>query len=373
MKKTHLITLLVLLVASQAGAGMLTPALEAQMDKLTEQDVIKVLVIMEDQADIATLDKSLRVESAPLAARHIEVVTTLQDVARVSQRDFLKSLDGDKSSGGIVGYTPHWIINCVVVKGTVSSIRDIAARPDVKSVEPEIVIELIEPMMIKEYGLPRDKNANGFVTPGIQALGADRVWHELGITGAGTLVANMDSGVDGSHPALASRWRGTSAPASHAWLDAGGVGSPNFPHDVVGHGTHVMGTIMGATAFDTVGVAPAAEWIATNPLVTSGPLDIAVIAAFEWLADPDGNPSTMDDVPDVCHNSWGIPTDTTPASCEMSLWEVIDNCEAAGVVITFSAGNEGPGPATLRFPATAPQRPPIASPSGRPVWVTPTT
>ena len=124
-----------------------------------------------------------------------------------------------------------------------------------------------------------------------------------------------------------------------------------MPFDVVGHGTHVMGTITGSTAFDTVGVAPGAEWIATNAIAASiENFDNAIIAGFEWLADPDGNPDTTDDVPDVCHNSWGVVTDYGYPPCYSGWWSVIDNCEAAGVVVTFSAGNEGPAPGTLRSP-----------------------
>ena len=98
-------------------------------------------------------------------------------------------------------------------------------------------------------------------------------------------------------------------PAGAAWQDIAGYGSPNFPTDpFVGHGTHVMGTICGATAFDTVGVAPGARWIASNAIYSSlENLDNQVIAGFEWLADPDGDPNTSDDVPDVVQNSWGIP------------------------------------------------------------------
>ncbi len=350
MKNSAIITAFILLVASQAAAGAISPALEARMENLADQDLIKVLVVMRDQPDIKSLDKSLHDNRATLAERHIAVVSTLQEAALSSQRDLLKSLSTDKSASGIVGYTPHWIINAVVVKGTVASIREIAERPDVKVVEPDLEAELINPVMTKESPLPRDKNTAGFLSPAISAIGADRVWHELGIDGSGTLVANMDSGVDASHPALASRWRGTSVPAAHAWQDVANLGSPNFPIDNVGHGTHVMGTITGATAFDTTGVAPGAEWIATNAIATHSALDIAVLAAFEWLADPDGDPATTDDVPDVCHNSWGVPPDQAPDPCDTTVWEVIDNCEAAGVVVTFSAGNEGPGPGTLRFP-----------------------
>jgi len=118
-----------------------------------------------------------------------------------------------------------------------------------------------------------------------------------------------------------------------------------------------MGTITGAgvAGHDTIGVAWGAVWIACNAINQGvGPeFDNDVITAFEWFADPDGNPSTIDDVPDVVQNSWGINEgfgyDYT--DCDSRWWDAIDNCEASGVVVTFSAGNEGPGPHTLRSPA----------------------
>jgi len=182
VKKSAIIPVFILLVASQAAAGALSPALEARMNDLEDQDLIKVLVIMQDQPDIRSLDKSLHDNQVSLAERHTAVVSTLQNAARTSQKDLLKSLTGDKSGGGIVGFTPHWIINAVVVKGTVAAIRDLATRPDVETVEPDMEVELIQPVMTKEAPLPRDKSADGFVTPGVSALGADRVWHELGLS-----------------------------------------------------------------------------------------------------------------------------------------------------------------------------------------------
>ena len=57
-------------------------------------------------------------------------------------------------------------------------------------------------------------------------------------------------------------------------------------------------------------------------------------------------------MPDVVQNSWGVNEGFSGyVDCDSRWWAVIDNCEAAGVVITWSAGNEGSGAGTLRSPA----------------------
>ena len=70
------------------------------------------------------------------------------------------------------------------------------------------------------------------------------------------------------------------------------------------------------------------------------------------MADPDGDPLTIDDVPAVVQNSWGVNEDFTGYSdCDSRWWDAIDACEAAGVCLIWSAGNEGPGTESLRSPA----------------------
>ena len=78
------------------------------------------------------------------------------------------------------------------------------------------------------------------------------------------LVATLDTGVDGNHPALASRWRGVADPryAGHPeWAFFDPVTGQTFPFDSGSHGTHTMGTVCGGAPGDEVGVAPGAQWI----------------------------------------------------------------------------------------------------------------
>jgi bacillopeptidase F len=340
-----------------ASAGEIHPQLGAYLNTLPSNAPISVIAHLTDQANVEMIDISLLKEKASRAVRHQRIVEALKETAARSQSSLVSYLEEKKTEGKVFGFTAHWISNLIVVKATKEEIYNLAEQGSVEFIEPNFTVSLIEPVTKGERGGVPPVTGIG-VTPGLYAIQADRVWHELGITGAGSLMANLDTGVDGNHPALASRWRGTlpGVDPQDAWLDLINE-SPNFPMDTYGHGTHVMGTEtgLGATTDDTVGVAWGAYWIACNAINQGvGPeFDNDVVTAFEWFADPDGNPGTIDDVPDVVQNSWGINEgfgyDYT--DCDSRWWAAIDNCEAAGVVVTFSAGNEGPGGTSLRSPA----------------------
>jgi bacillopeptidase F len=117
-----------------------------------------------------------------------------------------------------------------------------------------------------------------------------------------------------------------------------------------------MGTMCGATnggTGDTTGVAPGAWWIGDDAVGggTGATFDNNVMDAYQWMADPDGNPGTTEDVPDVCQNSWGIDARFAGyTDCDNRWNTAIIGLETAGCVVTFSAGNEGPGAATHRSP-----------------------
>lgn len=345
---------LLLLTATSATAGTIHPGLQQEMDKSAPGTMFSVIVNLREQAPIATMNAQMREGFTPRSERHRRVVEALQATARDSQQSLKQELDLAIVSGDVTGYTSYWISNIIVMQATKETVARIAARNDVDVVESNFKASLIEPIGNAPTGELRGIG----VTPGLRAIRAPEVWHEFGFTGAGTLIGSLDTGVDGNHPALSTRWRGYNGqePWQECWIDQLG-GNTQFPSDGYGHGTHTTGTMcgLGAATNDTVGVAWGAKWIASNAINqgVGGAFDNDILVAFQWFTDPDGNPNTVDDVPDVVQNSWGIAEwfGQGYTDCDSRWWNVIDNCEAAGVVTCWSAGNEGPGGTSLRSPA----------------------
>jgi PKD repeat protein len=166
----------------------------------------------------------------------------------------------------------------------------------------------------------------------------------------------MDSGVDLNHLDLKDRWRG----GTNSWFDPNG--QHDLPADISragmnssGHGTGVMGIIVGGSAGGTsIGAAPGAKWIAVKIFNDEGIADFAGIhEGYQWLLDPDGNPDT-DDAPDIINNSWGLIGVLDQCAGESGYDEFhadIQVLKDAGIAVLFSAGNDGPGPATSISPA----------------------
>jgi subtilisin family serine protease len=352
----------------EPGGSVSTEKIESSfleyLNSLPEGTFVPALLFLKTQVDMATLDSTLTAQRATRQERHQVVVESLRDVAEASQIEVRDYLNEKITDGSVETFTCYWITNAIAVvaqKETLftgieglSEVEEILWNPEVYPIEPEIESGAVplEP--------PED------IPMGWRAIKADSVWNELNITGFGRLVANLDSGVDGEHPALEDKWRCRDEDSTNYWKcfrDTSGI--PRSPYDIVGHGTHVMGIICGldSNTVDTIGVAWGAEWIADNTQCYQTGNDIyrkidKYLGAFQWLADPDSNPSTIDDVPDVLVNSWCFRHNPSqpngvPEGCFYERWEdAIVNLETAGVVAIFAAGNTGSlGWESVRSPA----------------------
>jgi bacillopeptidase F len=341
--------LLILWIASQlihsatSGQERLDAELQAANRAVPEASVLHAFIELEDRLDIPALDRSLRNVGADHGTRAYAVITQLKTHAEGSQADILAYLES-RVGLGVRSYEPFWITNAISVQATPEILAQLSQRDDVARVRLADDSESILPL--RQISAPASLPHNA--EPGLRLINAHKLW-AMGYSGKGSLVMNVDTGVDGDHPAIRSRWRGNHVPASQAWYDP--VYGTTFPMEFrgspsPGHGTYTMGIMVGMdpATDDTIGVAPEAEWIAAGDSLIS--IEGQVLS-LQWALDPDDDPVTTEDMPLVVNCSWGRGN---PGCKETGLTDAIRALEAAGVAVIFAAGNGGPEPESVRWP-----------------------
>jgi bacillopeptidase F len=348
MKQRAVVMGLAVLTAGWTGlvrAGEISPDLQAAINATPNGQTVSALVYLAEQVDIPALVDSFREPRALRVERHEITVLSLQAMAQTTQGDLLDYLAGRKDAGAVADYHAYWIVNAIRVDAQPSELEAIAAREDVGTVHLNYEIELIKPVNYEALPLPSTEPAGQGGGPdapenGVMAVRAPEVW-AMGYTGAGVLVSTLDTGIQKAHPALTSRYRGTNDPR-YAGHPEWAYYNPEQSEFTGSHGTHTMGTVCGGPPGDEIGVAPGAQFIHAATIDRAGiqrTVDDSILA-FQWLIDPDGNPATVWDVPDTNSNSWGLVTGHGYQPCDQTFWQYLDACEAASIVIIFSAGNE---------------------------------
>lgn len=291
-----------------------------------------------------TADLSAAKDIADWDDRGQYVYDTLTAVADESQASLVKELDEAGAD-----YETYWISNAILVRdGNAALATSLATSSEVERISAPRGYHLVEPV-------ERDKvstQGKQSVEWGLQAINADDAWAR-GYTGQGVTVANIDSGVQGDHPALASHYRGLQADGSvvndYNWFDASNACAGDAPCDTDGHGSHTMGTMVGDDgAGNQIGVAPGATWIAANGCSSCSDADL--LESGEWILAPtkvDGSDPDPSMRPQIVNNSWGY---NAPGVIDDFMADQIDAWEAAGIFGTWSAGNEGPSCTTTSSP-----------------------
>lgn len=340
--KKHFLLFVILLASIQLYSQVeVSSRLQDALNRANPKDYIKVLVLLRSQVDIASMDQRLYSQNATIQQRAYQVITALQQNAENTQGGLKSYLDIKLESSDVYTYQAYWIANLFAIEANSQVIYELMNRLDVAEMDLDAILELDRPEVVDG-----DIDNPESVEPGLRIINAHLLWAQ-GITGQGRLVMGIDTGVHLNHPALQHKWRGNHVPPNQAWLDPGG--GTTTPNDCDGHGSHTVGTMTGwsPTTGDTVGVAPGAEWIAAKTICSS-PHTSNSIASFQWAINPDGNPTTIDDMPDVISNSWYDPDVTN--ECSGIYKTTLDAVEAAGIAVVFSAGNSGPGTSTITKP-----------------------
>lgn len=274
-----------------------------------------VIVFFRDGKNLSSLDSATTSRASK--------ILSLRANAAEAQGEFLRI------------FAPHcsklrslWLCNAVAATSEEDGIEKMRGFPGVASVVADGRCSLPP----AEGG---DASPRGEFTYGLSKIGVPEAWKRFGFKGRGVRVGIIDTGCDATHPDL----RGKVV----AFRDF--VNDRKESYDDNGHGTHCAGTIAGGeTSGTAIGVAPEAELVIAKGLSGSGSgSNSGLLAAMEWMVDPDGDAET-DDGPSIVSNSWGGGPGQTVFRQAVQRWVQL------GIFPSFAAGNSGPGPATVGTP-----------------------
>jgi serine protease AprX len=297
-----------------ARADVIAPELQEIMQSLGPDQEVAVIITLADKVDLKNF------KDKDKALRRSKIIRALQQKTEKTQKNIKNYLKQSK----VGKVKPFWIFNGLAVTANAKAIKQMAGMAGIESIRPDSILTLEDPPISVNAGVPEWN---------INAINAPELWSR-GYTGTGTVLATMDTGVDVTHPDLAAQWRG----GTNSWYDPNGQHAT--PYDADGHGTNVMGVMVGGDAGGSaIGVAPGAQWIAVKIFDDAGQAFVSDIhAGYQWLLDPDGNPDT-DDAPDVVNNSWGFPDQAGTCLLIIEFQNDISVLKAAEIGIVFAAGN----------------------------------
>lgn len=324
--------------AAMMSAGLLWIGLLAMYLTLGHRGFYgdRLFVIFKAQADLSGLPQ--------IQDRNIRLTTAYEKLtafANESQSEIRANLD---TFG--VKYTQYYLENALEVQGGMLVRLYLTSRPEVARILPSPRLRPIPPdsaVSGNEASVSGDPQWN------IEMIGADKVWEEFDARGAGIVVGQSDSGVDGAHPAISEQYRGREGGDDFNWFDP--WDRTATPNDETGHGTHTLGTILGRFG---IGIAPEAQWIGCINLDRNLGNPALYLDCLQFMLAPfpqDGDPFTDGDPIKAAHvlnNSWGCPD--IEGCDETSLQVAVENLRAAGIFVVASAGNDGPECNTVREP-----------------------
>jgi serine protease AprX len=286
---------------------------------------------------------SAKPHSAPIDAAVSEASGRTSALVHAAPSSDLATAVVAARAAGLETGTTYSAIDVFIAYGTASEFAALAELPSIQYIEANAPIEVFTET---SHRATRGQN----VLDGEVTLGDGTV-----VDGSGIGVAVVDSGIDGTHPDLASRMGGnvkllcpTASPGATQFNPFSECLAPKVavPLDDTdtpsagGHGTHVAGIVAGdGTASNSRfhGAAPGATLYG----VSSGTF-LTVENALDGLAWVLANHDQVTPAIRVVNNSWGtLYQDYDPANgvFHKATWKLQEALVDAGVTVVFAAGN----------------------------------
>ena len=200
-----------MLLSYSANAATLSPSINASLNQNADSDSLISVVIFAESNDLQKAAKAPAMNDKSRKVRHEAVIESIRDNSRLALAELKKEILDIYPSAQ---FNDFWIAPATEIELPMNVIDQISSLPSITAVYDNTIIELIEPVE-NNFGGSAAKTSG--VLGHLDALNIPALW-QRGITGKGRLVCNFDTGVEGTHPALASRWRGHHATASSAWF-----------------------------------------------------------------------------------------------------------------------------------------------------------
>jgi serine protease AprX len=326
----------------------IVPELQNEM-KISEK--ANIMITMKEQVDFTNLRdyNGLSVNEMDHDSRGRFVLSELMRTTEITQKPLIQILKRRN-----LKYKAYYIVNVIAVWNVPKEvIVEIASRDDVDEIHlnAPIKIDLERSTDVYRYKVANETQWN------VQWINTTYLW-DKGFTGNGFVVANSDTGVDFTHPALFPNYRGNLGNGrvdhNYNWYDGVRSGycgdycrcaSPE-PCDDEQHGTHTMGTTAGQEGY---GVAKGAKWIACRSIAGFAVNIDAFLNCFQFFLAPhdlNGKNPRPELRPHSTGHSYGCRFGDE--ICRWRAWKAaIDALHAAGVMVVASAGNNGPGCSTV--------------------------
>lgn len=241
------VVLLAMALGQVFGAPYSATISSRVLEELKTEGTVDIILNMHQKT--SSVLQSIKQQSfATQTARVSSVASSLHALAATSQKSvlaYLATQDNEVRS--------LWISNQISVKAaSVSLIQSLASMPEIESI-------IADKVQLAPLPTPTPVTTQpNALQWGVEMVEAPAAWAQ-GFTGNDVVVGILDTGVRYTHKLLYPNYR-----QERGWLDASS-GSQTPVDDWSGHGSHVMGSILGK---DGVGVAPDAKWIACRTSMT---------------------------------------------------------------------------------------------------------